>query len=65
MIVDEHKEEKQWRKIFEGGQTYNQLERRKLQKLEDTIREEKAEIDPWFDEANKLRFIQANKFKGR
>lgn len=56
-------EEKQWRKIFEGGQTYNEYEMEKLNKLDEKIAEKRIVIDSWFDVPNRLRFLQANKFK--
>lgn len=56
-------EEKQWRKIFESGEEYDGFELKHLAKLEQRLKEKDIKLDPWFDRANKLRFLQANKFK--
>lgn len=56
-------EEKQWRKIFENGEEYDTYELKQLAKLEENLKEKDIRLDPWFDRANKLRFLQANKFK--
>ena len=56
-------EEKQWRKIFESGEEYDGFELKQLAKLEERLKEKDIKLDPWFDRANKLRFLQANKFK--
>jgi hypothetical protein len=34
-----------------------------LAKLEEKLKEKQVVLDPWFDRPNKLRFLQANKFK--
>lgn len=57
------KEEKQWRKIFEGGMEYEPFEESALEKLEAKLQEKNTRIDEWFDRPNRLRFLQANKFK--
>lgn len=60
--VKEGENEKQWRKIFEDGTVYDDFENKKIESLEQKLTLKKIKIHDWFDRANKLRFLQANKF---
>lgn len=55
--------EKAWRKIFENGQPYDDFEIDQLKKLQNKLQADKIDLHPWFTKCNKLRFLQANKYK--